>query len=66
MTEKEAEALAKGAFDLEEKKTSLKRKYFTKFRKIIPATKAARFFQIENQLNMVLDLQVAGALPLIK
>jgi hypothetical protein len=32
----------------------------------MPATKAARFFQIENQLNMVLDLQVAASLPLIK
>ncbi len=26
----------------------------------------ARFFQIENQLNMVLDLQVAASLPLIR
>jgi hypothetical protein len=32
----------------------------------MPATKAARFFQLENQLNMALDLQVAAALPLIK
>jgi hypothetical protein len=28
--------------------------------------KPARFFQIENQLNMVLDLRLAAALPLIK
>jgi hypothetical protein len=66
MTDKEAGDLAKGSFDLEEKKTDLKRKYFKKFRKVMPATKAARFFQIENQLNMVLELQVAASLPLIK
>ncbi len=66
MTDKQAVELAKGSFDLENKKTDLKRKYFKKFQKAIPATKAARFFQIENQLNMVLDLQVAASLPLIK
>ena len=66
MTDKEAAQLAKGSFDVEEKKTDLKRKYFKKFQKVVPATKVARFFQIENQLNMVLDLQVAASLPLIK
>ena len=66
MTDKEAVELANGSFDLEAKKTELKRKYFKKFTKVMPATKAARFFQLENQLNMALDLQVAAALPLIK
>jgi hypothetical protein len=32
--------------------------------KVIPAVKAAWFFQIENQINMAIDLQVAAALPL--
>jgi hypothetical protein len=66
LTDKEAAELANGSFNLEEKKTDLKRKYFKKFEKAIPATKAVRFFQLENQLNMVLDLQVAASLPLIK
>jgi hypothetical protein len=66
MNDKEAAELAKGSFDLEEKRTDLKRKYFKKFQKVVPATKAARFFQLENQINLALDLQVAAALPLIK
>jgi hypothetical protein len=66
MTDMEATELAQSTFNLEAKKTDLKRKYFKKFLKVIPATKAARFFQIENQLNMALDLQVAAAMPLIK
>lgn len=66
MTDKEAAELANGTFTIEEKKTELKRKYFKKFQKVMPATKAARFFQIENQLNLALDLQVAASLPLIK
>ena len=66
MTDQEALALAQASFTLEEKRTALKRKYLKKFTKVIPATKAVRFFQVENQLNMVLDLRVAAALPLIK
>jgi hypothetical protein len=66
MTDQEAGELANASFDLEAKKTDLKRKYFKKFTKVVHATKAARFFQLESQLNMALDLQVAAALPLIK
>ena len=66
MTDAQASELAHKVFDLEAKRTELKRKYFKKFTKVIPALKAARFFQIENQLNLALDLQVAASLPLIK
>ena len=66
MTDKAATELAKGSFDLEEKRTDLKRKYFKKFSEVIPPTKAARFFQIENQINAALDLRLAASLPLIK
>ena len=66
MTDADASKLALDVFDLEEKRTALKRKYFKKFSKVVPARKAARFFQIENQLNTALDLQIAASLPLIK
>ncbi|HWW01935.1 MAG TPA: hypothetical protein VNZ64_19705 [Candidatus Acidoferrum sp.] len=66
MTDAQATSLANKVFDLEQKRTALKRKYFKKYCKVIPPVKAARFFQIDNQLNMALDLQVAALLPLIK
>ena len=65
MTDAQATDLAKRAFDLEAKRTGLKRTYFKKFTKVIPAVKAARFFQIENQINLAIDLQIAASLPLI-
>jgi hypothetical protein len=65
MTDDNARALAKEALEIDDQRTALKREYFTKFEQAIPAAKAARFFQIENQLNMVLDLRLAAALPLI-
>lgn len=66
MSDAQATTLADKSFDLEEQRTALKRKYFKRFSEVVPAVKAARFFQIENQLNMALDLRVAGSLPLIK
>lgn len=66
MTDKQATALANKVFRWEEKRTDLKRTWFKKFSKVVPAKKAAQFFQIENQLNAALDLQLAAALPLIK
>ena len=66
MSDQQAEQLAKDAFDLEEKRLKLKRTWFKKFAKVIPTKMAAQLFQLENQLNAVLDLRVAAALPLIK
>ena len=66
LTDDQAKSLAKEAFDVDEQRVTLKKKYFSRFQEAIPATKAARFFQIENQLNMVLDLRLAASLPLIK
>lgn len=66
MSNEQATLLANKSFELEEKRTALKRKYFKAFSKAASPLKAARFFQIENQLNMALDLRVAAALPLIR
>lgn len=66
MTDRQATDLAKRVFDLENKRVKLKRTWFKKFSKVVPAKKAAQFFQIENQLNAALDLQLAAALPLIR
>ena len=66
MTDQQATALVNKVFAWEEKRTKLKRTWFKKFSKVVPAKKAAQFFQIENQLNAALDLQLAASLPLIK
>lgn len=66
MTDREATTFASKIFSWEEKRTKLKRTWFKKFSKVVPAKKAAQFFQIENQLNAALDLQLAASLPLIK
>ena len=66
MTDDQTTKLADDVFSLEEKRTDLKRKYYKKFSKIVGPKKAARFFQIENQLNSLIDMRIAAEVPLIK
>jgi type IV pilus biogenesis protein CpaD/CtpE len=66
MTDAQASALARRVFDLEAKRTELKRVWFRNFSDVVPARKAAQFFQIENQINAALDLLLMDSLPLIK
>jgi hypothetical protein len=44
----------------------LKKKYFKKFDKVLPSKTVAKFFQLENQINLLIDLQIASELPFIK
>ena len=66
MTDDQTTKLADEVFSLEEKRTDLKRKYYKKFSKVVGPKKAARFFQIENQLNSLIDMRIAAEVPLIK
>jgi len=66
LTNDQAAALAEKVFASEGKRLELKRTWFKKFTEVIPATKAAKFYQVENQLNAALDLKLMDSMPLIK
>jgi hypothetical protein len=66
MTDEKARELVEGALKLEGKRTKLKKKYFKKFDKVLPSKTVGKFFQLENQINLLIDLQIASELPLIK
>jgi len=66
MTDEKAKELIQRALKLQERRTKLKKKYFKKFDKVLPSKPVAKFFQLENQINLLIDLQIASELPLIK
>jgi hypothetical protein len=66
LTEEKAKEIAKKVFAIEKRRTKLKKKYFKRFSKALSAIIAARFIQVENQINLLIDLQIASELPLIK
>lgn len=66
LTDAVADRIAKGALDVEGQRTALKTKYYDRFKSALSAKTAARFLQVENQILLLLDLQIASALPLAK
>jgi hypothetical protein len=66
LTDEESEELAKKVFKWREKRIKLKKNYYKKFKKVSSSKTATKFFQLENQLSLLYDLQIASKLPLIK
>jgi hypothetical protein len=66
MTGPVADQLANKLLDLEQQRNNLKRKYYQKFKAALDPILATRFLQIENQLERIVDLQIASELPVIE
>jgi hypothetical protein len=65
MTDSKADELAKQVLQIEQQRNGLKSKYYEKVKAAVGAITATRFLQVENQLERLLDLQVASQLPVI-
>jgi hypothetical protein len=63
ITDAKAELLMGKAFDLEAQRAQIKKKHFNIMKAALGAKTAARFFQVENQMQHVIDLQIAASLP---
>jgi len=63
MTNAKADQLANKLLDIEQQRNELKRKYYEKFKSALDPITAARFLQVENQIEKILDLQIAAQLP---
>ena len=44
----------------------VRQKYWKKFRRILSATKAARFYQLESKMDAEVDFVLAGGVPLVE
>jgi uncharacterized membrane protein len=66
MSNEKADELATTAFALEAQRAQLKKKYFDVMKNALSAKTAARFFQVENQMQQVVDLQISANLPALQ
>jgi len=65
ISDEKADDLMLASMKYEQELQKLKGKYYKKFKKIIPAGKAARFMQLENKIETLVDAQLALEIPLI-
>lgn len=66
LTNTKAEELTKNTFELLDERSKVQHKYAKEFRKILPATTVARFFQTERFITGLVDLQIMSELPLVE
>ena len=52
-------------FSIEQESVSLRQKWFPKFVGVLGAKRAAKFMQVDNRLSLLMNLQIASAVPLI-
>jgi hypothetical protein len=60
-----ADRLAGQVLSIEQQRNTLKKKYYDRVKEGLGAVTAMRFLQVENQLERLVDLQIAAQLPVI-
>ncbi len=65
LSDEVADRLVKKSLELESRRNQLKAAYYDKFKSALSAKTAARFLQVENQILLLLDLQIASSLPVV-
>ena len=63
VTDAEAKAMADQILDSEYRLAGLKKKYYKKFNKVLPALTVTKFFQMERRIDLMMDMQVEAVLP---
>jgi hypothetical protein len=63
MTDAKADELIHSALDYQKQRGELLAKYYERMKQSMGAITAARFLQVEHQLLLIIDLQIASSLP---
>lgn len=65
VTEEQANRIVEDYLDIEGDVLRIKKDYLDDFRNVLPARKAARFYQIENKMEIELEYQLSLIVPLV-
>jgi hypothetical protein len=63
LTDAEAKAMAEQMLDCDARLAELKKKYYKKFNRLLPALTVTKFFQLERRVDLMMDMQVEASLP---
>lgn len=65
MTDEKADELIQNAFAFQKQRSELLAKTYERMKEALGAATAARFAQVEHQLLLIIDLQIASSLPIV-
>jgi hypothetical protein len=63
LTDAEAKAMAEEMMDCESRLAELKKKYYKKFNRVLPALTVTKFFQLDHRIDLMMDMQIEASLP---
>ncbi|MFC2094358.1 hypothetical protein ACFLSH_01885 [Bacteroidota bacterium] len=66
MSDLKADKIIEQAFNYQEERISLKRNIYNRIKEKLNASTAAKFIQIEHQIQLIVDLKIIAELPLLK
>jgi len=66
MTDAKAAALTTEVIAIEDALVSLKKTYVAKLNGVIPATKIARYIQVENKVRALINYELAAGIPFVQ
>ena len=66
LSDEKANQLIGNSFDFQEDRLSLNEKYYDKFADALGAIVAAKYMQLEHQIQLIIDLSINSNLPLAK
>ena len=66
MTDAQADSLVNKMATLDEQTATLRQQWIPKFAKVLTGKQNALFFQLDRRINLLLDLQFAANIPLVK
>ena len=66
MSDDQALSLTNRALAVEKNTSDLRIRYVPTFKKVIPGTKVATFFQLDRRIQTLIDVQLSSQLPLVQ
>jgi uncharacterized membrane protein len=61
-----AKDLVQRMISVEDKSVNLRKDYWPKFMQALGAKRAAKFYQVDNRLSLIINVQLAAGVPLIR
>jgi hypothetical protein len=66
MTDEKADAIIKQAFDYQSERLDLKKDIYNELKEKLNPSQAAKFIQLDNLIQLLIDLQINANLPLLE
>jgi hypothetical protein len=66
LTDEKAAELLKEAQAIDKQRVKIRTRYAKKLRKVLPARKAARAYQVETKIDAIIEFDMARSIPLVR